>query len=105
NTAFINIDIDNEPIFRSGINFGTPPASQMISSFSHILFRDVRLPEQRFELRTDFNPKETNQWFEGENILFQRVGFHPLTWEIYSNETNWPVGVRFESCYAAEVTA
>ena len=80
NSALVDLDIENEMVLRDGQNVGGPPFSQMQSSFSHVLFRDLKLPNQRFGLRTDFNdPAVTNQWFEAQNVLFENCEFHRET--------------------------
>lgn len=101
NCAFVDVNVENVRVFQSGIDWGGPPWSQMQSKFDHILFRDIKLPCQRLMVRDDLTSATTNQWWEGRNIVFERVGFHPQTWAVYSNPAKCPPGVRFISCYSA----
>ena len=90
------------------MNWGGPPWSQMQSSFDHILFRDVKLPNQRLMLRTDHSdPLVTNLWFEAKNVVFEDCLFHQETWRTYCAPTAAPIeGVRFVGCtYASPVKA
>jgi hypothetical protein len=101
NAAFVDLDIQNVPLFEGGVDIGGPPISQMQGRFSHILFRNVRLPKQRFQFRTDFVAPIHPQGFEASNILFDHVEFHPITWAAYSDPLALPEGVRIESSYPA----
>ena len=101
NSAFVNISVENTYDLPENLTNGGTPYSQIQSKINSVLFQDISLPKQRLFLRTDFSPEVTNQWFEANNLVFKRVQFHPLTWDTYSIESNWPDGVKFINCYDA----
>ena len=106
NSAFVDLNIINTPVMENGQNWGGPPWSQMQSSFDHVLFRNVKLPNQRLMLRTELSdPLVTNLWFEAKDVVFEDCLFHRETWRTYCAPTATPIeGVRFVDCtYASPV--
>ena len=102
NSAFVNLQIENVPVFRGEEDRGGPPFSQMSAKFDHILFRDIELRNQVMLLRTDLLEGESNQFFNAKNVLFERVAFHAVSWSRYcdpaSPDFQLVEGVRFENC-------
>lgn len=100
NSAFVDLDIENELVLSDGQNVGGPPFSQLQSSLSHILFSNLKLPNQRLGLRTDWSdPAVTNMWFEAKNVVFEDCLFHRETWRTYCAPTAPRIeGVRFVDC-------
>lgn len=108
NSAFVNLDIENEIVLRDGQDMGGPPWSQLQTSLAHLLFRNVKLPNQRLMLRTDWSdPTVTNMWFEARDVVFEDCLFHQQTWRAYCAPAAPRVeGVRFVDCtYASPLKA
>ncbi|MFP4216360.1 MAG: hypothetical protein ACLFVH_10560, partial [Phycisphaerae bacterium] len=98
NAAFVNFDIINTPKARKGVeNHGGPPYSQLISQFEHVLFRHVRLPNQRLIIRTD-KVAPDNQAFQAKNVFFENCELHWATYETYVQNSGAPEGVEFKTC-------
>lgn len=102
NAAFVDLNIENTPVYNTaGVDWGGPPWSQMQSKFDHIYFRNVKLPNQRFMIRSDVVWPDKPQGWEAKNVLFQQVELHHATWEAYCKGEP-PPGTRFESCTSAQ---
>jgi hypothetical protein len=95
NTAFVNVQIYNEPVYSGRTNTGGPYFSQMQANFSHVLFENVHLPNQRMILRDGGGP------WNGKNVIFRNSTLHARTYDDYCLGTS-PEGSFFEDCIRSE---
>lgn len=106
NSAFVDCDFTNNLITNgSYTNWGGPPFSQMLSRFSHIIFKNIRLPNQRFFLRNDVD--SNNQAWFAVNVIFDNVELHWANYDEYIDTSSDdyigpPEGVTFINCYTAK---
>jgi hypothetical protein len=83
--AFIRVHGLNDPVFYDdGTIRGGPPFSQVISSFEHVIIKDLQIPNQRFLMRTDY---DHNQYFEAHNVLVDGAWLFPDSWDDLQNST------------------
>ncbi len=95
NAAFVRLEIINEPEYNSeGISWGGAPWSQLISSFKHLIFEDVRLPNQRLMFRSDVN--DNNQWWESQDVILRDVTLHWASYDDYTGD-NLPEGCEIKN--------
>ncbi len=108
--AFVNIDVEAAPVFdgreevaykagrlRQARNQGGPPFSELVSSFDHVLFRDIMLAGQLLKLRDDISNLAEPQAFRARHVVFENALLHQNTWKTYVQQQP-PEGVRFTNC-------
>ena len=95
NSAFVDLRFINEPIYASdGSTIGGPPWSQFQSSFDHILFDNVSLPNQ--QLIIDEKTEGRDAW-GAKNVVFKNSRFIWRTYDRYCQGVS-PQGTTFINC-------